>query len=354
VAFVCEPTGHLVAAFEITPDGASFRSRNAFNLLASDDEWASPIMAEVGPDSCVWILDWYNYIVQHNPTPIGFQTGKGNAYESDLRDKKHGRVYRLVHHATPVAADSQPLDRNQPDQWVQALARDNQFWRKHAQRLLVERGERDVVPALLKLVQDPAVDAIGLNVGAIHALWTLQGLGVVTADHPPVLSAVHAALRHPSAGVRMNAIRVLPATADSVAAIEQSGLLTDGDAQVQLAGILALADLPANPAAGRAVSQLLQQSSVMGDRWLAEAVTGAAAQQTAGLVAGLVAVSSLPEKSTEALAIVGEHVARGRPTAEELTPLLHDLARAPAAVQEPLLLGLRRGSCRGWSAMPRN
>ena len=49
-------------------------------------------MAEVGPDGAVWVLDWYNYIVQHNPTPQGFETGKGNAYVSDLRDKKHGRM----------------------------------------------------------------------------------------------------------------------------------------------------------------------------------------------------------------------------------------------------------------------
>ena len=68
-------------------DGSDFRSTNAFNLLASDDEWTAPIMAEVGPDGNVWVIDWYNYIVQHNPTPAGFKTGKGAAYETDLRDK---------------------------------------------------------------------------------------------------------------------------------------------------------------------------------------------------------------------------------------------------------------------------
>jgi hypothetical protein len=51
-------------------------------------------MAEVGPDGNVWVLDWYNYIVQHNPTPPGFRNGR-NAYETELRDKKHGRIYRL-------------------------------------------------------------------------------------------------------------------------------------------------------------------------------------------------------------------------------------------------------------------
>ena len=76
-AFVCEPTGHLVSTFVLSADGADFHSTSPANLLASDDEWVAPIMAEVGPDGCVWVIDWYNYIVQHNPTPEGFETGKG-------------------------------------------------------------------------------------------------------------------------------------------------------------------------------------------------------------------------------------------------------------------------------------
>ena len=68
-----------------------------WNLLASDDEWTAPIVAEVGPDGHVWVIDWYNFIVQHNPTPHGFKTGKGNAYETPLRDKTHGRIYRIVY-----------------------------------------------------------------------------------------------------------------------------------------------------------------------------------------------------------------------------------------------------------------
>ena len=55
-AFVCGPTGHLVGTFVLTPDGAGFKSTSPFNLVASDDEWAAPIMAETGPDGFVWIL----------------------------------------------------------------------------------------------------------------------------------------------------------------------------------------------------------------------------------------------------------------------------------------------------------
>ncbi|MCA9259338.1 MAG: ThuA domain-containing protein, partial [Planctomycetales bacterium] len=87
-AFVCGPTGHLIGTFVLNRDGANYTSTSPVNLLASNDEWSAPIMAEVGPDGSVWVIDWYNYIVQHNPTPQGFETGKGHAYESDLRDKK--------------------------------------------------------------------------------------------------------------------------------------------------------------------------------------------------------------------------------------------------------------------------
>ena len=97
VAFVAEPTGHLLGEFSMIPKGAGFTAHNEHSFLASDDEWFAPIAAEVGPDGAIWMLDWYNYIVQHNPTPAGFQTGRGAAYETPLRDKSHGRIYRVAY-----------------------------------------------------------------------------------------------------------------------------------------------------------------------------------------------------------------------------------------------------------------
>ena len=38
-------------------DGSGFRSTSPLNLLASDDEWTSPIYAEVGPDGALWVVD---------------------------------------------------------------------------------------------------------------------------------------------------------------------------------------------------------------------------------------------------------------------------------------------------------
>jgi hypothetical protein len=351
-AFVCEPTGHLVGTFTLTRDGAGYRSTSPMNLVAADDEWAAPIMAEIGPDGNVWILDWYNYIVQHNPTPAGFRTGRGNAYESDLRDKKHGRIYRLAYGEAGAKAtnsrDGLSIDR--PQELVAALKRDNLLWRRHAQRLLVEREQTDVVAPLLELVRDSSVDAIGLNVGAIHALWTLHGLGVVDDRHPEVLKAVAAALAHRSAGVRRNALQVLPPTAASADAVVASGLTADDDVQVRLAAILALADSPSTPAAGKRVAQLVVDTTgVMHDRWLADAVTSAAAVQALPFLQDLKASTAkaevLPGNAPvwEVVARVSEHIARGRPDAETVEQLLGVLEGAPAPLVEGMLAGLSRG-----------
>ncbi len=175
IAFVAEPTGHLVAMCLLDKQGSNFVTHDRFNLLSSSDEWTTPIAAEVGPDGAMWVLDWYNYIVQHNPTPPGFETGKGNAYVTPLRDKKHGRIYRVVNE-TAKAPTPVNLDAATPEQLVAALKNDNMFWRLKAQCMLVDRGKADVMPALIELAGDPGTDETGENLPAIHALWTLHAL----------------------------------------------------------------------------------------------------------------------------------------------------------------------------------
>lgn len=140
VVFVCEPTAHLVAAMVLEPRGTSYVARYGWNLCASDDDWAAPIDAQIGPDGNVWIIDWYNIIVQHNPTPQGYQTGRGNAYEIEYRDKKYGRIYRILNMdarsrkpITLANADSDTLNQI-------AMTDGNMFWRTHASRIRHERS----------------------------------------------------------------------------------------------------------------------------------------------------------------------------------------------------------------------
>ena len=68
-AFVCGPTGNLLGTYRMEKKGAGYVAKNSFSFVASADEWFSPIVAEVGPDGHLWVADWYNFIIQHNPTP---------------------------------------------------------------------------------------------------------------------------------------------------------------------------------------------------------------------------------------------------------------------------------------------
>src|SRR5262249_42653052 len=139
-----------------------------------------------------------------------------------------------------------PIDLGKADAktLVQTLKHDNMRWRLHAQRLLVERGKTDVVGDLVKLIEDKSVDEIGLNVGAIHSLWTLHGLKALDGKNRKALEAAAGALKHPSAGVRRNAALVLPATEDAGGALIDSGVLFDDDSQVRLAALLAASQMP--------------------------------------------------------------------------------------------------------------
>lgn len=341
-AFVTEPTGHLAATLLLEPRGADFVSHYAWNLAASFDQWTSPIAAEVGPDGQVWLIDWYNYIIQHNPTPQGFKTGKGNAYETDLRDKTHGRIYRVVY--TPGAPSSlTQLDPQDARQLTKALASDNLFWRLTAQRLLVERGKPDVVPDLVALLADQRQDATGLSAGPVHAAWALVGLAALDEKQSPAARAMAQALAHPSAAVRRNVAGALPHTRESAKAILESGQLRDPDFQVRLAALLALAEMPASPEVARAVVDSLSLIENLSDRWLSDALTAALARNDREALLSLAASKAVDHpRHAQIIARIAEHYARSGPV-DSVGGLVAELAKAERPIADTIVLGLAAG-----------
>ena len=336
-AFVAGPTGHLVGTFALSRDGAGFRSTSPANLIASDDEWAAPIMAEVGPDGNVWVLDWYNYIVQHNPTPVGFKNGRGNAYVTDLRDKKYGRIYRVVY-----GDDRDPisLERATAKQLVETLKHPNMLWRRHAQRLLIERNDESVAEALVALVMNQEVDEIGLNVGAIHALRTLHWLGQLKGNAG--LALLHQCLKHPSPGVVRTAVEVLPRSQSGRELLLVANTIGSKDAQVRLATLLALSDMPRSNDCAKLALASLQSSKNRSDRWLVDAATSVAAKNSGDF---LVLVSGLEvsgEAVFNAIAVVSEHMARSADR-DAISTVLPVLAGATPEIRSAVIAGWTRG-----------
>ncbi len=288
VAFVCEPTGGLVHIAKIIKDGAGYLEKDGGNLLAGSDEWVSPVEAKVGPDGNVWVADWYNFIVQHNPTPTtergGFdaENGDGNAYVNPLRDKSRGRIWRVVP-KWGKKHDSFSLDKKNTDELVHALANDNMFWRLTAQRLLIEGGAVDVLPRLYEMANDSKADALGLNPGALHALWTIQGL-VDIGTHDEARQVVQGGLYHPVAAVRKAALQILPKDEATDSAIIDSKVLNDRDASVRLAALLYFTERSSSPQIGKMVYELSKDEKILGDNWLSKAVYAAANKHAEGFM----------------------------------------------------------------------
>ncbi len=261
---ICEPTMKNIALFDVQRDGAGYTANDGFNLVASSDEWMSPVFAEVGPDGAVWFADWQNYIIQHNPTPnVGrggydAKTGVGGAHENPLRDHERGRIYRVVwDQAKPAAIKS--LKGATTAQLAAALGDGNPFWRLTAQRLLVEGKRTDAAPALKSLVTAPAPHA------ALHALWTLHGLGLLD-------EATHrTGLTHADAAVRRNATRALGRDAAAIALFFASAVISDADPLTRLAAFAKLGEFPTTPQIKTVVTALLRNPANQQDEWLREA-----------------------------------------------------------------------------------
>ena len=263
-AMICEPTMKTIALFDVVRDGAGYVANDGFPLVASSDEWMSPVFAEVGPDGAVWFSDWQNYIIQHNPTPSvargGYdaKTGVGGAHENPLRDNARGRIYRVVwNQAKPAKLTS--LAGATTAQLVAALGDSNQFWRLTAQRILVEGKRTDTAPALKQTV------ATAAPITAIHAFWTLDGLGLLD-------EATHrAALSHPDAAVRRNATRALGTDARAVALYFSSSVVSDPDPLTRLAALVKLAEFSETKQIQSVVASLVRNPANQSDEWLKEA-----------------------------------------------------------------------------------
>lgn len=331
VAFVCGPTGHLIGSFVLEKDGTDFRSHSEFNLLASDDEWSAPIMAEVGPDGNVWVVDWYNYIVQHNPTPRGFKTGKGNAYETDLRDKIHGRIYRVVY-------GDQKTKPPTFDNLVDMLGSETMLWRKQAQRLLIEKGVKSAqVELLIKKAQD------GDAFRKIHTLWTIEGIQIPSENRELVQKFVQQCIADPSWKVRLNAARILgkPNSPSNRQSELLSELLGDTEPLVVREALLALSDIKSSSAAGQAIFATTNLPATQYDRWLSDAAISASATHAIGFLNAALASEKPSELTVQAGRIVSEHLARNG--SSELGLALEKMKTGNPALVNELIQGFLAG-----------
>jgi mono/diheme cytochrome c family protein/glucose/arabinose dehydrogenase len=230
-AFIPEPSANLLKRVIIDEKDAQLTARNAYTdkseFLTSTDERFRPVTAYVGPDGALYLADMYRGVIQHK----GFLT---HYLVANIKDRNleapvnMGRIWRIVPEGREGAkAPAAKLPQDAAG-LVSMLSHANGWVRDTAQRVLVERKDASVAPALAKLAAD------GSPKSKLHALWTLEGIGGLTPD------IIKKGFADADPKVRANAVRL----ADRTLLPEIAKLAGDPAVDVQVAAAFALSTFP--------------------------------------------------------------------------------------------------------------
>ncbi len=231
-----EPVGRLIRRANVVVTEGLTQLRNAYpnsEFILSTDPLFRPVNMTTAPDGTLYIVDMYHGIIQESEwTPQGsYLRKKIEQYQLD-KITSHGRIWRLVYDGIePNHRQPRMLDER-PAQLVAHLEHPNGWWRDTAQKLLVLRQDRSVVPALHEMTRNSYS-----VLGRFHAIWTLEGLGALDAKLARDL------LRDPNPLIRVQAIRAIESlykAGDKSFEADVRQLTKDPDTRVNIQAMLTL------------------------------------------------------------------------------------------------------------------
>lgn len=333
--FTGDVSANLIHRDLLRPDGVSYRAGRGpqeqdREFLASTDQWFRPCNFANGPDGALYLVDIYReFIETPESVPENLKRNMNFYSGTDL-----GRIYRIVPRDSKVTRPRPNLERASPSELVNTLNHRNGWHRITAQRLLVERQAREVIPALERMARTAETPQTRL-----HALYTLEGLAAVDE---PLLKQV---LGHAHAELRVHAIRM----AESFAALASTlaAMTNDPSPRVQFQLGLSLGQF-SGPETTRALSQLVARG--IDDPWrrmaVLSSVPGSSLQMFGRLLDPMKLFGNANEGQLRFLedfaSVLG---ARNQPA--ELNQFLHWVLADPQLQAEPLqvagLTGLSRG-----------
>src|SRR5205085_6403096 len=176
--------GHAVYWHDLEPNGSTFRSRHGGELLVANDTWFAPSDLTTGPDGAVYVADWFDQRTAHPDPDADWDRSNGRVYRVKMKDAK-----------TQAVADVSKLPSTK---LVEMLSSPNQWFVRKARRVLADRRDETVVPALRKMVLESPDDQTALE--AFWALYVSGGLGDAIAGKT---------LHHRNPAIRRWTVRVL-------------------------------------------------------------------------------------------------------------------------------------------------
>lgn len=330
-AFIPEPSANLMKRMVVTEKDGVVTGINATEnkeFLTSTDERFRPVQATNAPDGAVYVVDMYRGIIQHSSFLTHYLVANIEARKLD-RPFDQGRIWRIVPiQDKAVKATKVPATTAER---IASLSHANGWVRDTAQRLLVESADVKAGPALTELVQS----ATAKPLARLHALWTLDGLGLLTPD------LLRATMKDQDATLKATAVRL--AGRDLAPEVLAMTTETDTLVRAQLAIKLSSFNLPDADAAlakllaaGAGENLLVREGAMTGLRGREDAFAKLVAQQATA--DNKASVSPTLEMLGSFIAMAG----KAQPFEETLT--LAASQPKGSAVQAALIKGLSNPS----------
>ncbi|MBK8504365.1 MAG: c-type cytochrome [Saprospiraceae bacterium] len=196
--FTAEPVHNIIHVDAIHHKGATFESVELLKgseFLASSDSWFRPVNHYTGPDGALYILDYHRKIIEHPEWLSDEVINSGDLYLGI----DQGRIYRIsVKGSGPMQfLDKINLEALNSDELIRMLEHKNNWWRTHAQRLLMDREDAVIIQKLKDFVLTTES-----TTGKVHGMWLIQGKNSMNE------SVILSLLNDKSAEVRENALKI--------------------------------------------------------------------------------------------------------------------------------------------------
>ncbi len=223
VMYVANPITSKVNAIRQHREGSGYRLEHLDEFVTCDDPFFRPIAMTMGPDGCLYVIDWYNKIISHNEV----------ARNHPDRDKQSGRIWRIkpkgfVPQAVPDYTKLSSSDL------VARLGSKVTADAHLAWQTLADRGHEEATSAALLAI---AEDASASPARRIQALWVLTEYGHKVG---PLVVRLLADSNRNVRREAVNALRHFGAWAPHLDALV--ALAADPDAEVRAAAIKTLGE----------------------------------------------------------------------------------------------------------------
>ena len=332
--FMCEPSQNILHRCIVERNGSGYsghrpEEEQQSEFVASSDQWFRPVNVRVGADGALYISDMYREIIEdYSAIPRFLQQQYGVAYGD-----AHGRIWRLVSAEKPLRA-VENLEEKPSAELVDILADSDAWWRETAQRLLVERGDDTVVPALQQMARKgPTGQA------KIHALYTLAGLGRLSAEDSL------AGLTDPDYAVRIHAMQAAEPFLDTSDALRAGvvKLASDEDPRVRLQAAMSLGE-STSPEVRPVLVRLAREHGT--EQWMPNAILSSASPFAVDLFTALLAERPISDGTKKVLQPLAATIG-GQRQAAQIGQALEAIAESDPSLQAPCIAGLIQGFSEG-------